>query len=102
MAAGDKRMADYRVADFHPLHAFADFLYPTGVFVSHDVREVYLNLTAPNAFDNVQVGSAYAGPADPDDDIRGLVNLGIRDVFVFDEFLARQLLVVRVEDGGLH
>ena len=69
MAAGDEGMADDRVADFHPLHAFADFLDPAGVFVTHDVREIDLDLAAPNAFDDVQVGSAHAGASDPHDDV---------------------------------
>src|ERR1700722_7481236 len=102
MAAGDEGMADHGVADSYPLHALADFLNPSRVFVTHDVREIDLNLGAPDAFDDVQVGSAHTSAPDPYNNIRWLVNLGIRHVFVLDEFLGRQLLVVRVEDGSLH
>src|SRR5271163_1600751 len=102
MPAGDQGMADNRVADFYPLHAFADFLHPPSVFVTHDVREIHLDLAAPNAFDDVQVSSTYAGAPDPHNDIRWFVYLGVRHVFVRDEFVSRQRLIVRVEDGGLH
>src|ERR1700730_10625833 len=102
MAAGDQGMADHGVAYFHPLHALADFLDPPGVFVTHDVGEIDLNLAAPNAFDDVQVGSTHAGATDPYNDIRRSTNLRIGHVFVRDEFLARQLLVISVENGGFH
>jgi hypothetical protein len=95
-------MADYGVADFHPLHALAYFLDPPGVFVTHDVGEIDLNLAAPNAFDDVQVGPTHAGATDPYNDIRRSANLRIGHVFVRDEFLPAQLLVVRMEDSGLH
>jgi hypothetical protein len=102
MTAGDQGMADDGVADFHSVHALADFLDPPGVFVAHNVGEINLNLAAPNAFDDVQVGSTHAGAADPYNDIRRLTNLRIGHVFVCDEFLPAQILVVRVQDGGLH
>src|ERR1700760_102584 len=95
-------MADDRVADFHGLHAFADFLDPASVFMTHDVWEIDLDLATPNAFDDVQVGSAHASAPDAHNDVRGLANLGIGHVFVFDKFLGRQRLVIGVEDGGLH
>src|SRR3984885_16186408 len=100
MAAGDQGMADDRVADFHSVHALADFLDPPGVFVAHNVGEINLNLASPNSFDDVQVGSTHAGAADPYNDIRRLTNLRIGHVFVRDEFLARHLLVIGVGSGG--
>ena len=53
VAAGDEGMADNRVADPSSRDALANLFDPSRVFVTHDVREIDLDLGAPDAFDDV-------------------------------------------------
>ena len=94
MAAGDKRMADDRVANLDPLDALAYFLDPSGVFVTHDVGEIDVDLAAPNAFDDVQIGAADTSAPDSHDHVGRAVDFRVREVLVFDELLGGQLLVI--------
>ena len=54
-----------------PGDALPDLLDPAGVLVPHDVGEIDVDLAAPNALDNVQIGAADAGAADAHDDVCG-------------------------------
>src|SRR5208282_4700442 len=94
MAAGDKRMANDRIANLDPLDALAHFLHPSGVFVTHDVGEIDVDFTTPNAFDDVQISAADAGSPDSHDHVGRAVDFRVREVLVFDELLGRQLLVI--------
>src|SRR6185437_5466879 len=57
---------------------------------------------APEAFDDVQIRSTYAGAADPHDNIARAGNLRIRDVLVGDEIRPAEAGVVAGEDCRFH
>jgi hypothetical protein len=70
--------------------------------VTHDVGQSDVDLAAPNAFDDMQVGSTNAGAADPHHHIRRARNFRICYIFVFDELFCRQLLIKCMENRGFH
>jgi hypothetical protein len=60
VAVGNEAVADDRVALLEAVDALADFLHPAGVFVAEDVGQLDVDLLAPDALDDVQVGTADA------------------------------------------
>src|ERR1700730_18569388 len=102
MTAGDKWMADNRVALLEPGDALANLFNPAGVLVPHDIRQVDVGFFAPDSFDDMEIGSANAGTADSDDHVRGILKPRIDDIFVADEFLGAQGFVVTMQNGGFH
>ena len=102
MAAGDERMADDWIAFPEPGDTFADLFNPAGVFMPHNIGQVNVGLLAPDAFDDMKIRAADAGTADSYDYIRGGFDTRIDDIFVGDEFLGGQRLVVLMENGGFH
>jgi hypothetical protein len=83
-------MADDRVAHLDTLHTAAHLFDPAGVFMAHDVGQRDIDLAAPDAFHDVQIGAAHTGAANPDNDISGTLDLRIVDIFVAHEFFASQ------------
>ncbi len=84
------------------VHAGADLLDPAGIFVAHDVGQMNLRLLGPDAFDDVQVGSADAGAADADDDVGIVLELGLGDILPGDEIGSGEFGVVAMKNGGFH
>ena len=68
-AAGEVRVADDRVADGQVLDRRADGVDPAGVFMAEDDGQVGRDDVGEPAVDDVQVGAAQPGAADPDDDV---------------------------------
>ena len=95
-------MTDDAVADLDALDAWSDCLDPAGVFMAHDVREFYVNLAAPNAFDDMQIRATNARTADPHDHVCRARNFRIRYVFISDELFCRQFFIERMEHSGFH
>src|SRR5260370_17025614 len=90
MTAGDKWMADNRVALLEPGDALANLFNPAGVLVPHDIRQVDVGFFAPDSFDDMEIGSANAGTADADDHVRGILKPRIDAIFVAAAFLPAQ------------
>src|SRR6266404_6742436 len=75
MPAGHQRMTNDAVANLYALDARPDRLDPAGIFMTHDVRKFDVNLTAPNAFDNMQICATDARTADTYDHVHRARNL---------------------------
>jgi hypothetical protein len=75
--AGDQRVQDHLVTDGHIGHCVTDGMHPSGVLVSDGVRQFDPGLGLPLAFQDMEVGAADAGAADPDDDVERAVDLGL-------------------------
>ena len=69
MPAGHQRMANDAVADLDALDAGPDRFDPAGIFMAHDIGKLDVDLAAPDAFDDMQVGAANARAADAHDDV---------------------------------
>ena len=95
-AARDERVDDHRIADGHMVDGGADGLDPAGVLVAERVRECDAGLLPPLTLDDVEVGPAEAGPADADDDVEGMSQLG------FGDFLHFGIFAIAVQADGLH
>src|ERR1700676_398653 len=102
MTAGDKWMADNRVALLEPGDAPANLFNPAGVLVPHDVRQIDVGFFAPDAFDDMEIGSANAGTADADDHVCWSLDARIDDIVEADELLGAQSFVVTMQNGGFH
>src|SRR6266705_685471 len=83
-------------ADRHVGDGAAHCRHPAGVLVAERVRQWHAGLVGPLAFDDVQVGPAYAGATDLHDDVERRRDLRIRHV---DEF-GRDLVLRKLH--GLH
>jgi hypothetical protein len=95
-------MADDGVADLDQRDGTADGFDPAGVFMAHDVRQGDRHTIAPEAFDDVEVGTANAGAADPHDDIAGAGDFRFGHVLIDDEVAPAQAGVVAGEDRRFH
>ncbi len=95
-------MADYGVADLDAFDTLANLFHPAGVLMTHDIRELDIDLAAPDAFDDVQVGAANAGAADTHDNVCGFDNAGIGDVLVAHEFGAAKFFVECMQHRCFH
>src|ERR1700733_1887586 len=102
MATGDEWMTDNRVALLEPGNALADLFNPAGVLMPHDVRQIDVGFFAPDAFDDMEIGSANACATDADDHVCGILDARIDDIFEADEFLGGQGFVVTMQNGGFH
>src|SRR5208337_1947649 len=105
-SAGDLGMDDHRVADLDALDLLADRLDPARVLVAHDQWQELVagrvGVGPPDALDDVQVRPADPGAADPDDDVRRLLDLRIGNRLFGDPLLRGQRIVVAFENLGLH
>jgi hypothetical protein len=102
MAAGDERMADHRVALLESGDALANLFNPAGVLMPHDIGQIDVGLFAPDAFDDMEIGSAHTGTADANDNVRWIFKARIDDILVTDEFLGAQGFVVPMQNSGFH
>ena len=73
-------MADDRIADGQVLDRRADGVDPAGVLVAEDEGQVGRDDVGEPAVDDVQVGAAQPGAADPDDHVVRPGRLGFRHV----------------------
>jgi hypothetical protein len=80
VAVGNERMADDRVSALKSGNAFANFLDPASVLVAHNIRQLNVNLLAPDPLDNVEIGATDTGAADPDDHIGTGLNFRLGDL----------------------
>jgi hypothetical protein len=78
--AGHQRVQDHRVTGLQMLNRRADRVDPAGVLVPQRVRERDVALGCPLAFDDVQVGPAQTGSADPDDHVERPDGLRLGDI----------------------
>jgi hypothetical protein len=62
-------VADDRVTDGQVVHRRADGVDPAGVLVPEDQRQLRRDDIGEPAVDDMQIGTAQAGPADPDDNV---------------------------------
>jgi hypothetical protein len=76
-----QRVNDDGVADGNVLDSAADSVHPTRVLMAERVRQFDAALFLPLAFDDVQVGSAKPGSANPHDYIVRPTDLGFRNFF---------------------
>jgi hypothetical protein len=60
-------MTDDRVALFKAFDSASYLLYPPRVFMSHYVRQLDIDLFAPDALDDMQIGPAYTGTSNPNE-----------------------------------
>ena len=95
-AAGHERVDDHRIADGDVVDGGAHRVDPARVLVAERVRERDARLLPPLTLDDVEVGPAEPGPADADDDIEGVGQLGFGDV------LDSGILAIAVQADGLH
>ena len=102
VTTGHHWMAYDGVADLHAGNGRAHGFDPACVFVTHDVRQLHFDLMAPDAFHHMQVGAAHTGATDAHDDIGRTLYLRIGHVFVLDEFVTAEHLVVLMQDCGVH
>jgi len=102
VAAGDEGMADHGVADLDSLDAGSDLLDPAGVLVAHDVGERHLDLAAPDALDDVQVGAADAGAANAHDHVGRCGDARVGHVLIVDELVAGERLIIGFEHCCFH
>ena len=102
MTAGHQGMTDDGVTDLETGDSRAQGFDPARVLVTHDVGQLDVDLIAPDALDHVKVGAAHAGTPDAHDDICRTHYLRIGHVFVLDEFVTAELLVVLMQDCGFH
>jgi hypothetical protein len=89
-------MANDRITLLESLYALTYFLHPTGIFMSHDVWKLYVDLLAPDSFNHMKVSAAYACSANSHDDVRVIHELGLRHFLQFDVFRASKGGVVIV------
>ena len=89
-------MDDDRVPGTHAGHRVADRLHPARVLVAEGVGELDVDLVLPDPLDDVEVGAAEAGAADPDDDVVVSVDVGLGNG------VDPQWLVVGVEPSRSH
>ena len=89
-------MADDGITDGQVLDRRADGVDPTGVLVAQDHRQLGRDDIGEPAVDDVEVGAAQAGAADPDDDVVRPVRLRFRHV------VQLRWLPVRVHSDRLH
>ena len=78
--AGGQRVQDHLVADRDAGHAVPHRVHPPGVLVPDRVREGDARLLLPLAVEDVQVGPADPGGADPDDHVHAPRHLWLGDV----------------------
>ncbi|KAF0963120.1 hypothetical protein MLGJGCBP_03750 [Rhodococcus sp. T7] len=78
--ARDERVQDDLVADRDIGDGVAHGVDPAGVLVADRVRQSDTGLLLPLPFENMQVGAAHAGAADPHDDIEGALDRGFGNV----------------------
>ena len=78
--AGDQRMQDHLVADGDVGDGVTDRMHPAGVLVADRVGQRHAGLLLPLAFDDVHVGAADAGAADPHDHVERAGRSPVRDV----------------------
>src|SRR5215510_12974804 len=102
MAAGHQRMTDDAVADLDAFDAGSDGFHPSGILMAHDVGKLDVDLAAPDALDNMQVGAADTRAPDAYDYVHRAGDLGVGHILVADEFLRRQLFIECMENRGLH
>src|SRR3954465_4216515 len=89
-------MQDHRVTDREVGDAVAYRVDPAGVLVSQHIGQPGILNGLPLPLDDVQVGPADPGAADPDDDVHRARDLRLRD------FVDRRVLVVVVQPNSLH
>jgi hypothetical protein len=62
-------MTNNAVANRNALDPGSDRLDPARILMAHDVGKLDVNLAAPNAFDDMQVGATDARAANAHDDV---------------------------------
>ena len=93
---GHDRVDDDRVAYLDGTHIAANRLDPASVLVARNVGQGHGDPLLPEPFENVEVGPAQAGPADPHDDVVRPLNAGLRN------FGDLERLVIGNDLGCLH
>src|SRR3954467_3877323 len=89
-------MQDHRVTDREVGDAVAYRVDPAGVLVSQHIGQPGILNGLPLPLDDVQVGPADPGAADPDDDVQRARYLRLRDL------VDRRILVVVVQPNSSH
>ena len=102
MPAGHQRMTNYAVANLDPFDTRADRFDPAGVLVAHDVWKLDVDLAAPDALNDVQIGATDAGTTDAHDHVHRARDLRVSYVIELDELLRRQLLVELMKHRRFH
>jgi len=90
-------MTDHGIADLDRCHARTDFLNPPGIFVAENVGEqgaLWVLNVFPHPFNDVQIGAAQTGSANPDNYFTGFGDFGQRDILKLK--LDVQMLIVLV------
>ncbi len=95
-------MADHRIADLQMRHGRAKLFDPAGILMAHDMRQRHFHLAAPDAFNDMQIGPANPGAADPHDHVGGILDLWVGNILIGHENRVGELFVIFVQYGCFH
>src|SRR5271165_223846 len=95
-------MADDRIAFLKALHPFADFFYPAGIFVSHDVRQFHIHFLTPYPLNYVEISAANTSSSNADKYIRASSQFRFFYFLQDDEVRVGKRSVILMKNCGFH
>src|SRR5271165_3573723 len=95
-------MANDRIAFLKALHPFADFFYPAGIFVSHDVRQFHIHFLTPDSLNYVEISAANAGSSNADNYIRASSQFRFFYFLQDHEVRVGKRSVILMKNSGFH
>src|SRR5271165_30521 len=95
-------MADDRIAFLKALHPFADFFYPAGIFVSHDVRQFHIHFLTPYPLNYVEISAANTSSSNADNYIRASSQFRFFYFLQDHEVRVGKRSVILMKNSGFH